>query len=169
MHGMCRTAVEPRTETSTPLIVQERDASERLTDADRQEAADLLSAAFRDGVIGVDELDERLTAALSARTAGDLEQVTGDLPSQWLADRQAAEHAERRAARHRRRWRAGLRTYARVMALLVTIWLLTSLDGDVGYPWPIWPALGWGIPLFLSRPRGPAARKVRQLRTARDF
>ena len=27
------------------------------------------------------------------------------------------------------------------MALLWTIWLVTG----AGYPWPIWPMLGWGV------------------------
>ena len=30
------------------------------------------------------------------------------------------------------------------MALLVTIWLLTTPGG---YFWPVWPMLGWGIGL----------------------
>jgi hypothetical protein len=183
MHGMCRPSGDPRAEIanaativnraltgSTPPAVVEREPHERLTDADREQATELLSAAFRDGIIRVEELDERLTAALNAQTAGELRQVTSDLPAQWLAEREAAAAAERRAAKHRRRWSAEVRTYARVMALLVTIWLVTSLlTAEVRYPWPIWPALGWGIPLFLSRPRGPAARAVRRLRAARGL
>lgn len=183
MHGMCRQGGDPRTELadaaaavsqaltgSAAPAVLEREPHERLTDAERQEAADLLSAAFRDGVISVEELDERLTAALNAQTAGELQKITDDLPAPWLAERQAAEHAAHRADKHRRRWGAEIRVYARVMALLVGIWLVTSLiSGEVLYPWPIWPALGWGIPLFLGRPRGPVARTVRRARAVRQF
>ena len=176
MHGRCGPAFDSRSDARSnngPAVAErpphERPAHERLTDADRDAATELLSAAFRDGVIRVDEFDQRLSTALTAEVAGDLLPVTGDLPAQWLAERQAAETAARRAEKHRRRWSAEVRTYARVMALLVTIWLLTSLDGDIGYPWPIWPALGWGIPLFLSRPTGPGARTVGRLRTARQY
>jgi hypothetical protein len=183
MHGMCRPSGDPRAEIanaativdraltgSTPPAVVEREPHERLTDADREQATEMLSAAFRDGIIRVEELDERLSAALNAQTAGELQQITGDLPAQWLAERQAAAAAERRAAKHRRRWSAEVRTYARVMALLVAIWLVTSLlTAELRHPWPIWPAMGWGIPLYLSRPRGPAARTVRRLRAARGL
>jgi hypothetical protein len=31
------------------------------------------------------------------------------------------------------------------MALLVAIWLVVGLGGGSWYPWPLWPALGWGI------------------------
>lgn len=173
MHGMCRPAVDRtrrhRGEGSGTVAVANREPGERLTDADRQDATDLLSAAFRDGILRVDDFDQRLTAALAADVAGDLAVVTGDLPASWLAERDARERSQRRAAAHRRRWSAEVRTYAAVMALLVTIWLLTSLDGDLAHPWPVWPALGWGIPLFLSRPRGGPGRDLPRWRAAREF
>ena len=31
------------------------------------------------------------------------------------------------------------------MVLLLTIWLAVGLTGGGWYPWPVWPALGWGI------------------------
>jgi hypothetical protein len=172
MHGRCRPDQAPRTDrrSAGTLEVAERPPHERLTDADREVATDLLSAAFRDGVLHVDEFDQRLTAALSAQVAGDLVPVTADLPAQWLAERQAAQAAAQRAAKHRRRWSAEVRTYARVMALLWAIWLVIALTGEgMHSPWPVWPTLGWGIPLFLGRPTGPAARTVRRLRAAREY
>ena len=188
MHGMCRPHTdrhhrEPAAAVADALsaaraalsgtpgrvAVAERRPDERLTDAEREQAADLLAAAFRDGVIGVDEFDQRLTAALNAQVAADLAVVTDDLPTQWVAEREAQERSQRRAAAHRRRWSAEVRAYAAVMALLVTIWLLTSLDGDLSYPWPVWPALGWGIPLFLSRPRRAAGRAPGGRQAARKF
>jgi hypothetical protein len=174
MHGSCRSPVRTRAEhagvRSAGLAPAERAAHERLTDAERDDATELLGAAFRDGILGLDEFDTRLEVALRAAVVGDLAPVTGDLPAHWLAEREAVQAAQRRAARHRRRWSAEVRTYARVMALLVGIWLLTSLlTAEIRYPWPIWPALGWGIPLFLGRPSGPTARTVGRLRTARGL
>jgi hypothetical protein len=42
--------------------------------------------------------------------------------------------------------RAHVYTYVSVMAFLTVIWFLTS---PFGYFWPIWPALGWGLPIAL--------------------
>lgn len=55
-------------------------ALERVSDADRERAADLVQAALGDGRIGLDEIDERLGAVLAARTRGDLEAALLHLP-----------------------------------------------------------------------------------------
>jgi hypothetical protein len=31
------------------------------------------------------------------------------------------------------------------MSLLVAIWFVAGLNSGSWYPWPVWPALGWGI------------------------
>jgi hypothetical protein len=31
------------------------------------------------------------------------------------------------------------------MVLLLAIWLVGGIDEGDWYPWPLWPALGWGI------------------------
>lgn len=51
----------------------------RIGDRERDAVAALLQEAYAEGRIGRDELDERLTAALSARTAGELRAITADL------------------------------------------------------------------------------------------
>lgn len=56
------------------------DELERISDADRERAADLVQAALGDGRIGMDEIDERLGAVLAARTRGDLEVALVHLP-----------------------------------------------------------------------------------------
>jgi hypothetical protein len=53
----------------------------RVSDADREQAAELLRRAAGDGRITFDELDQRLGAAYAARTYGDLSEVTADLPA----------------------------------------------------------------------------------------
>jgi hypothetical protein len=50
------------------------------SDADRDIAADILCAAVGDGRLTLDELDERLGAALSARTVTELAALIADLP-----------------------------------------------------------------------------------------
>lgn len=118
---------------------------ERAGDRDRQRTADVLALATGHGHLRVDELDARLAAVWSATTTGELAVLEDDLP---LAVRE--EHARREAAlRARTAAQAGLsghvRSYLAVMVLLVGIWLAVGLAGGGWYPWPVWPALGWGL------------------------
>jgi uncharacterized protein DUF1707 len=57
----------------------------RISDADRDRIAARLREHFAEGRLTADELDERLTIALSAKTFGDLRQVMADLPEPGLA------------------------------------------------------------------------------------
>ena len=52
----------------------------RVSDSDREQAADVLREAAGHGRITMDELDERLELAYAAKTYGDLAAVTRDLP-----------------------------------------------------------------------------------------
>lgn len=52
----------------------------RVSDADRDRAAALLRDHYAEGRLSTGELDERLTAALNAKTAGELRRVLADLP-----------------------------------------------------------------------------------------
>ncbi|WP_333773507.1 DUF1707 SHOCT-like domain-containing protein [Streptomyces sp. IBSBF 3136] len=52
----------------------------RASHADRDRVVDVLRIAAGDGLLSADELDERLEAALSARTLGELAPLTADLP-----------------------------------------------------------------------------------------
>jgi hypothetical protein len=55
-------------------------ADQRASDADRDIAADILCAAVGDGRLTLDELDDRLGAALSAQTTIELAALIADLP-----------------------------------------------------------------------------------------
>ena len=52
----------------------------RVSDADREQAAEVLREAAGQGRISMDELDERLELAYGAKTYADLTAVTHDLP-----------------------------------------------------------------------------------------
>ena len=52
----------------------------RASDAERQAVARRLEQAFRDGRLTVVEFDERTRAAYAARTRGELDDLTEDLP-----------------------------------------------------------------------------------------
>jgi hypothetical protein len=56
----------------------------RASDRDRDQVVEILQVAAGDGRITAVELDERLDAALSARTMGDLAGLTADLPSEGM-------------------------------------------------------------------------------------
>jgi len=52
----------------------------RVSDADREHATSRLREHFAEGRLTQDELDERISAALNAKTFGDLRHVMADLP-----------------------------------------------------------------------------------------
>ncbi|WP_445150922.1 DUF1707 SHOCT-like domain-containing protein [Baekduia sp. Peel2402] len=53
----------------------------RASDADREQVADVLRHAAGEGRLTVDELDERIDRAFTARTHGELAELTADLPA----------------------------------------------------------------------------------------
>ncbi|HEY5848494.1 MAG TPA: DUF1707 domain-containing protein [Microlunatus sp.] len=53
---------------------------QRIGDTDRDQAADALREHLAQGRISQDEFDERMSVALSAKTAADLEPLFADLP-----------------------------------------------------------------------------------------
>jgi hypothetical protein len=57
----------------------------RISDSDRDQAAAQLRDYYAEGRLTTEEMDERVTAALNARTAGDLRRVMADLPSPAVA------------------------------------------------------------------------------------
>ena len=52
----------------------------RASHADRDRVVDALRVAAGDGRLSAEELDTRLESALSARTLGELAELTADLP-----------------------------------------------------------------------------------------
>lgn len=54
-----------------------------------------------------------------------------------------------RIAQRRASFKGHLASYVVVNAFFWGIWLLTDQRvGHYGFPWPVWPAFGWGIGLF---------------------
>ena len=117
----------------------------RASDAERETVVDDLRAHAGEGRLTVEDLDRRLEAVYAATTRRDLAVLTADLPRRPRPPRDA-----------RAEFQAHLRTYLMVMALLVAIWALTG----AGYPWPVWPALGWGIGVAAHAPRRGAAGRA---------
>lgn len=64
----------------------------RASDADREHVTARLREHFAAGRLTSDELDDRISAALNAKTYGELRQLMGDLPEPALAAPGAAQH-----------------------------------------------------------------------------
>lgn len=62
----------------------------RVSDAERQQVADLLRDAAAEGRLELDELEERLEAVYGARVAADLVPLVADLPTTPRQDRAPA-------------------------------------------------------------------------------
>jgi hypothetical protein len=112
----------------------------RAADSDRERVLDALRDAAAEGRLDPEEHERRADAALNAGTYGELDALTRDLPRR-RRDRPS------RATLTRRLVLAGTFSgYFAVMTMLVAIWALTG----AGYFWPVWPMLGWGVPLFFG-------------------
>lgn len=135
----------PGNEPAVTLSGAPADPDLRIGDIDRQRVAALLGEAAGAGYLRLDEVDERLTTVWSATTSGELSAVASDLPVELRRARARREAAAVVRDVARSRLPAHLGSYLSVMALLVAVWLVIGLTGGSWYPWPIWPALGWGI------------------------
>jgi DNA-binding PadR family transcriptional regulator len=70
----------------------------RVSDGDRERATARLCDHFAEGRLTRAEFDERITAALNARTAGDLRRLTDDLPAPTPPPSQRGGRPRRRGA-----------------------------------------------------------------------
>ena len=118
----------------------------RVGDAERERVADLLAEHHAVGRLTLAELDERLTATLAARTRDDLVAPLADLPAAPRAPAPAPV-PNRPSSAETTGWRAHLGSY---LAVILGLWLVWAVTG-FGYPWPIWPMLGWGLGLIGHR------------------
>lgn len=113
----------------------------RTSDADRDRVASQLRDHFAEGRLTPDELDERLTATLSARTFGDLRRVLSDLPEPAPALRQVSRVPRRPAPLRTSRRRGPRLLPLAVLALVAALvipgagWLLAAFFQAVLLLW----------------------------------
>nr|WP_232234083.1 DUF1707 domain-containing protein [Micromonospora chokoriensis] len=149
----------------------------RAADADREAVAERLRVALDEGRLDLHEYDERLQRAYAARTYADLEALVTDLPPVTPAQRSGLVPATAStvspldgqpvAAPTRgvtARWMAEVWfPYLRVIAIVVTIWAVTSLlSQDLLYFWPAWVAGPWGAVLVVRTITGLAGGEPRR-------
>jgi hypothetical protein len=132
----------------------------RASDADRDRVAAALREHCAQGRIGVDELDERLEGAYGARTLGDLQRVTSDLPEEDMYELPVPASRRSTPARRTSAGLAGLSrpgllvgwgSYGTVNLVLIVIWLLTAVSSGSWYPWWLWVAGPWGAVMLAGR------------------
>jgi hypothetical protein len=133
----------------------------RASDADRDRVAGALREHCAQGRLTVEELNERLEVTYTARTLGDLDRVTQDLPEEDfhyrpIPSHQRAHVAPRRGGGlYRSSLRAAWATYATVNLICFTIWLIVAATGGGAYPWFLWVAGPWGAVLLAGQAFGP--------------
>lgn len=112
----------------------------RISDADRDGVTARLREHFAEGRLSSEELDERVTAALSAKTFGDLRPIMADLPNATPGP-QAARPGPARPAWHGPAWhRPVARRGPRILPLAILV-LLAAL---------VIPGAGWLFFAFLK-------------------
>jgi Domain of unknown function (DUF1707)/2TM domain len=152
-----------------------------VSDADRERVIAALREQAAEGRLDMDEYGQRLDEAYQAVTMDDLRHALRELPVVMpgptatappprqqgprprpsprppRAPRAPAEVARVRAAAADAAWAAHRNTYIAVIGFLVMIWLVTG----AGFPWPIFPAGGWGIGLVAHGSAHHAAKSRR--------
>jgi hypothetical protein len=130
----------------------------RASDQDRDRTANVLREHHAVGRLDAEEFNERLDKAFAAKTMGELEALTADLPAvdpYPLPTSSMRHHYEggtglpassvlgamsRGHGRLSPAWQAAWGSWFCTALLLIVIWLLTGAN----YPWPLWVIGPWG-------------------------
>jgi hypothetical protein len=125
------TKTTPTSHTEASMAMNDRDDRIRASDADRERVIARLRDHFAEGRLTRDELDERVTAALNAKTFGDLRVLMTDLPEPAPASTAAST-----AARTLPRAAAGpvfVRRGPRLLPLAMLFLLVATLGSGGGF------------------------------------
>jgi Domain of unknown function (DUF1707) len=115
----------------------------RAADRDRDEVTEILREQYAQGRLTLEEFGERSAAAVSARTMGELQALTADLPA-------PAEPENAAWSRARMRWIA----VAGLVATAIILGVVTYAGHSV-LAWPSWLVILVAIRLLHGRRRTP--------------
>jgi Domain of unknown function (DUF1707) len=115
----------------------------RVSDAERERAVERLRSAAGEGRLATEELEERISGALNARTHGDLERLLSDLPGPRLpAPRQTRPPAPPPdPARRREALAQATVGFLTPNVVCLAVWAATGADNF----WPKWVLLGTSL------------------------
>lgn len=140
------------------------DSELRASDRERDEVVSRLADHLAEGRLELAEFEERSTRASTARTRGELAELTVDLPSSDPAPAPAptAPPSLTKDEPPARRPGAGLRPYRPWLAAgltCVAVWAISSAAAGTVLPfWPIWVIGPWGFFLLLRVVRSSTGR-----------
>lgn len=121
----------------------------RAADADRAAVAQRLQRAVDEGRLDIIDFDERLQRAYAAKTYGELDRITADLPAP--AAETALVKAPERAVARREEMTGEWRSWAGTSLVLITIWGISSVaSGGALFFWPVFPVGIWAAILLAS-------------------
>jgi hypothetical protein len=133
LRGMCHTRHHHR--RAVVPDQQRRDPGLRASDSDREDVVTELRQHGAAGRLDLEELEQRIEAAYSARTNGELARLVQDLPRRRVVP-------TTRPDLHGQDWRA----FFAVNVLLVAIWAASG----AGYFWPGWVMAWWAFALVMK-------------------
>jgi Domain of unknown function (DUF1707) len=114
----------------------------RASRADREQAIELLKAAFVQDRLDKDELDARVGQALASRTYAELAAVSADIPAALAAAPPSAARPARRRVRSSqyKGYKAAAGAFAALSACLLAGLEIASSDGN-----PVEALVGWAV------------------------
>jgi hypothetical protein len=125
----------------------------RVGDADRQAAVAELQQHYVEGRLSSEELSERVSHALSARTFADLSSLLADLPGLTPHGQdQLPPGPQRQPDQWRTSWLSpSIMLLLVVLSVIAVLFLATASGGRMVFPWPL---LIWGFFFVGGRHRG---------------
>jgi Domain of unknown function (DUF1707)/2TM domain len=132
-----------------PDPANQRRASLRASDTDREQFVEALRRHHAEGRLTTEELSERTERAYAARTLGDLDALATDLPPLSPPARPASggspplpsrlQPSSPRQAAAKASLIRSLLWYGMISVVLIVVWAISGRD----YFWPAWPILGF--------------------------
>lgn len=139
---------------------------QRAADTDRERVAEQLQAAHAEGRLDLAEYDDRVRQAWAARTYGELDLLTADLPVRAELPQRRPQPAPPASHEHgrpqRRHGHAAVGAWLSASVINLVIWAIVCLTTMSWiYPWWIWVAGPWGAVLFIRwiSERGDGTRR----------
>jgi hypothetical protein len=117
----------------------------RVSDQQREQAAQQLREHFAAGRLSQEELDERVQRAYAARTERELQALLTDLPRLPMTLLQRKAELVARRSQLQRRLIQETGGGLALLLVCVAVWLI---DGAQGQFWPVWVAIIVLIPLL---------------------